>query len=158
MFKRSILVALAASLLAAPALANDVYSFQTSEDFQDKLEETYGERELSTLTEKIQKDISRELGKVGVAPARIDVTILDAKPNRPTFEQIGRNGLSFQSFGIGGMDLKAVAYGANDEVIGELEYGWFENDIRWAQNRATWSDARRASRIFARKFAKTVAG
>jgi len=56
------------------------------------------------------------------------------------------------------MDLKAIAYGADDEMLGELEYGWFENDIRLAQGRATWSDARRASGRFARKFAKELAG
>lgn len=155
--KKLIISALATSLFAAPAFADDIFSFQTSEDFQEMLEEEYGERELATLTKEIREDLVRELGKVGISPARIDVTIIKAKPNRPTFQQIGRNGLSSQSFGIGGMDLKATAYDASGSVINELEYGWFENDIRWAQHRATWSDARRASGKFARKFAKGVA-
>lgn len=156
---KRILTSLAAlSLLAAPAFAEDIYSFQTSEDFQEKLEDDYGERELKFLTKEIRKDLDRELAKVGVSPTRIDVTILDARPNRPTFEQLGANGLSFRSFSTGGMDLKVTAFGADGETLGELEYGWFENDIRFAQNRATWSDARRASDRFARKFAKSIAG
>lgn len=155
--KHWLVSAAVAMLLAAPALADDIYTFQTSEDFQEDLEDDLGERELEYLTEEIREDLSRELGKAGVSPARIDVTILDAKPNRPTFEQVGRRGLSLQSFSIGGMDLRAVAYGSDDSVLGELEYGWFENDIRWAQGRGTWTDARRASSKFARKFAKVLA-
>ena len=156
--KRVIFSALATAILSAPAFAGGVYSFETSDKFQEKLEDTYGERELEKLTDEIQEDLSREFNKVGVIPARIDVTILDAKPNRPTFEQLSRSGLSMESFSIGGMDLKAIAYDDADQIIGELEYGWFEHDIRWAQGRAVWSDARRASDRFARKFAKEIAG
>ena len=156
--KRSILTLAVAAAFSLSAQADDVFSFSTSDDFQEKLEDDYGERELKVLTKRIRRDIQRELGKVGVDPARIDVTIIDAKPTRPTFEQIGSSGLSMQSFSIGGMDLKAVAYGTSGEVIGELEYDWFENDIRDAQFGSTWSDARRASGKFARKFAKEIAG
>lgn len=155
--KRSILALAAIAALSLPAQAEDMFSFSTSEDFQEKLEDEYGERELDYLTKEIQKDISRELAKVDVSPARVDVMIIDAKPNRPTFEQLGAGGLSFQSFSIGGMDLKATAYDSSGNVIGELEYDWFENDILNAQHRPTWGDARRASDRFARKFAKQIA-
>ena len=156
---KNVLLSIAAvSLLGAPAFADDIFTFQTSEDFQEILEEEYGERELDRLSDEIRDDITRELGNAGISPARIDVTILDAKPNRPTLEQIGRNGLRFRSFGIGGMDLKAVAFDGSGNVINELEYGWFENDIRLAEGRTTWYDARRASDKFARKFAKQFKG
>ena len=154
--KRLIASIAAAAAISVSAHADDVFSFSTSEDFQEKLEDDYGERELEYLTEEIREDITRELGKVGVSPARIEVMIIDAKPNRPTFEQLGAGGLSFQSFSIGGMDLKATAYDASGEVLGELEYDWFENDIRNAPSQSTWSDARRASGRFARKFAKQL--
>ena len=145
-----------ASAMSFPAVADDVFQFSTSEDFQEKLEEDYGERELTFLTDEIREDVTRELGKVGISPARIEVTILDAKPNRPTFEQLGANGLSFQSFGIGGMDLKAIVYDNTGKVLGELEYDWFEFDIRQARTQSTWGDARRASNRFARKLAKEL--
>ena len=145
-----------ASAISFPAVADDVFQFSTSEDFQEKLEEDYGERELTFLTDEIREDVTRELGKVGISPARIEVTILDAKPNRPTFEQLGANGLSFQSFGIGGMDLKAIVYDNTGKVLGELEYDWFEFDIRQARTQSTWGDARRASNRFARKLAKEL--
>lgn len=156
--KRLISALALASVLSLSAHAEDMFKFSTSADFQEKLEDDYGERELETLTNKIRNDIVRELGKVGISPARIDVTILDAKPNRPTFEQLGASGLSFRSFAIGGMDLKAIAYDASDQVLGELEYDWFERDIRDARFQSTWGDARRASSRFARKFAKQLAG
>ncbi len=156
--RRLVLSIAAATTLSLTAHAEDMFSFSTSEDFQEKLEDDYGERELDYLTDEIREDLTRELGKAEVSPARIDVTILDAKPNRPTFEQLGAGGLSFESFSIGGMDLKAVAYNASGEVMGELEYDWFENDIRDARFQSTWGDARRASGRFARKFAKEIAG
>ena len=155
--KRTILAMAIAAALSLSAQADDMFSFSTSDDFQEKLEDEYGERELEYLTEEIRKDITRELGKAGISPARIDITIIDAKPNRPTFKQVGVGGLSFQSFSIGGMDMKAIAYDASGAVIGELEYDWFENDIRNAPFQSTWSDARRASDRFARKFAKQIA-
>lgn len=156
--KRFLISLAATSLLAAPALADDLFAFKTSADFQEQLEDEYGERELATLTEEIRKDISRELGKEGITAARIDVTILKAKPNRPTFQQLSDTpGLSLQSFSVGGMDLQATAYDVNEQVLGELEYGWFESDIRWSQGKTTWSDARKASDRFARKFAKVIA-
>jgi len=156
--KKVLLSIAAGTLLGAPSFADDVFSFQTSEDFQEKLEDEYGEREFNHLSEEIREDLTRELGKAGISPSRIDVTILDAKPNRPTFEQLGRNGLSFRSFGIGGMDLKAIAYDSAGNIINELEYGWFENDIRLARGRTTWFDANRASSRFARKFVKQISG
>ena len=155
--KRFLSSIILASVFSFSAQADDVFQFSTSDDFQEKLVEDYGERELEFLTEEIRGDVTRELAKVGVSPARIEVTIVDAKPNRPTFEQLGAGGLSFQSFGIGGMDLKAIAYDEAGEIIGELEYDWFEWDIRDARFQTTWGDARRASNRFAKRLAKQLA-
>jgi len=130
-----------------------------SADFMEKLEDDYGVREGDYLAGEVMEDIARAMTKRGVAFGSIKVTILDAKPNRPTFEQLSAEpGLSFQSFGIGGMKLAATAFDEDGSVLGKLEYSWFENDIRDAQGRATWWDANRASRRFATKFAKQLAG
>jgi len=156
------------ALTAAPsALAGDgqtitaagqhAISVEYSEDFAEMLEDEYGEREGVYLADEVREDLTRELSRRGIGFERIAVTIIDAKPNRPTFEQLGASGLSAQSFGNGGMKLAATAYGADGNVLGELEYRWFENDIRDAQGKSTWWDAKRASRRFATKFAKHLA-
>lgn len=155
--KRLILSIAAATALSLSAQAEDMFSISTSADFQEKLEDDYGEREFDYLAGEIREDLTRELDKAGITPARIDITIEDAKPNRPTFEQLGAGGLSFQSYSIGGMELKATAYDAAGEIMAELEYDWFETDIRDARFNSTWGDARRASGRFARKFAKKLA-
>ena len=99
----------------------------------------------------------RELGKAGLDIARIDVTILDAKPNKPTFKQLGDTpGLDYgDSKSIGGMKLSATAFDASGKATGDLTYDWYETDIRYA-GISTWQDAKRASDRFARKFVKEL--
>lgn len=141
-------------LAAAPvALAGEI-NVTYSPEFTEKLEDDYGVKEGEILAGHIQRDLSRELEKAGLDVARIDVTILDARPSRPTFEQ-GKNepGLDmFRSVSVGGMKLQAVALDASGATTGELEYDWYETDIRNA-GLTTWHDAQRASDRFARKFA-----
>lgn len=156
---KRILLGAAALALAPFAAAGDI-NVSYSEDFTETLEEDYGTREGEHLAEEIQDDLIRAFEKAGISPARVDVVILDAKPNRPTFKQLGDEpGLDFsRSIGIGGMKMTAIAYDESDTAIGELEYGWFENDLRDVIGATTWSDAQRASRFFARKFVKEIEG
>ena len=147
-------LALAAMTLAPIAAAADI-EITYSPEFQEKLQDDYGIKEGDKLQEDIRSDLERELGKANIDPARVTVTILDAKPNRPTMEQLSeRPGLDMlRSKSIGGMDLHGIAYDTSGTPIGELEYGWFETDIRDVNAAGVWSDARRASRRFAQKFA-----
>ena len=102
--------------------------------------------------------MERAFAKAGVDPFRVDVEIVNAKPNRPTFEQLGAEpGLdAMRSISIGGMSLIGTAYDAEGNVIATQEYEWYENNIRDVIGSATWTDANRASRRFAKKFAKTL--
>jgi len=129
-----------------------------SEDFAAELEDEYGEREGKILTQRIEKDLLNAFEKVGVSPERVDVTIVDAKPNRPTFEQLRANiGLDgFRSISLGGMKLEGTAFGPDDAVLASQSYKFFENDIRDAVGSAVWTDARRASRRFASRLAKDI--
>jgi len=128
-----------------------------SDEFTEDLTEDYGEREGEFLTKRIIEDLERALDKKGVDVARIDVTILDAKPNRPTFEQLSaRPGLSFQSISIGGMSLEATAFDEEGNKLASKEYSWYENNLRDVIGSSTWSDARRTSRRFANRFAETL--
>ena len=148
----------AAFLLAAPFASATEVSVEFSEEFAEKLQEDYGDREGTFLTEMIERGLEREFEERSLNIERVDVTIVDAKPNRPTFKQLGdRPGLSFGgSKSIGGMSLTGTAYDAEGDAIGEYSYKWFENDIRFA-GLATWSDARRAANRFAWKFADQLA-
>ncbi|MFN3610347.1 MAG: hypothetical protein ACK4Y9_14905 [Hyphomonas sp.] len=144
-------------MAAAPVAAAAEIAVSYSPEFTEKLQDDYGVREGEFLAGRIQRDLDRQLTKAGVDVARIDVTILDARPSRPTFKQGGdKPGLDMmRSVSVGGMKLKAIAYDASGAPAGELEYDWYENDIRNA-GLTTWHDAGRASDRFARRFVKAL--
>lgn len=150
---------LAAALLVglAPVAAAAEINVSYAPEFSEKLADDYGEKEGTFLSERVRTDLERALARSGVDVARIDVTIVDAKPSRPTFKQGGDEpGLDMhRSVSLGGMKLKAVAYDAAGTASEPFEYKWFENDIRQA-GLTTWHDARRASSRFAANFVKTI--
>ena len=149
----------ALALMLAPAALAAEINVSVSEDFQEKLQDDYGTREGDYLTKEVKEDLTRELDKAGVDVARIEVTILDAKPSKPTFKQLGdRPGLDYgASISIGGMKLSAVAYDAEDNETNTFEYSWYEHDIRQT-GLTTWYDANKASNRFARNFAEELKG
>lgn len=147
----------ALALLAAPmAMATEI-SVGFSEDFQEKLDDDYGVREGDYLAREVTEDVEAALAKAGVDVARVEITIVDAIPNKPTFKQLGDEpGLDYGlSQSIGGMKFTAVAYGEDGTEAGHLDYKWYETDIRFA-GLSTWHDARRASSRFATKLAKEL--
>jgi len=151
---------LAAALLvavAAPVAAAAEINVTYGDKFAEKLTDDYGEREGVYLSERVREDLERALTKSGVDVVRIDVTILDAKPSRPTFKQAGDEpGLDLhRSVSIGGMKLSAVTYDAAGNASKPFEYKWFENDITQA-GLTTWHDARRASSRFASNYVKAM--
>ncbi len=154
---KTIFAAIGALAILPTAAATEV-AVTFSDDFAEELSDNYGEREGETLSEEIIEDLDRAFEKAGVSPARVDIVIVDAKPNRPTFDQLSsRPGLdAFRSISLGGMELTGTAYDADGNVLAVQEYEWFENDIRDVIGAATWSDANRASRRFAKKFANKL--
>jgi len=113
----------------------------------------YGAREFEYLKADLRRAVERELAKGGaVSPSGgvLDLVIEDAKPNRPTFEQmVDRPGLSFESRSIGGAEVSGTLTLPDGSEI-PLRYGWFETDFRNTLGSATWSDAERAFDRFAR--------
>ncbi|MEO1303529.1 MAG: hypothetical protein AAFV37_01045 [Pseudomonadota bacterium] len=146
----------ALALLPVAAATEVVVSY--SDDFAEELEDNYGEREGEALAEDITDDLTQAFERAGISPAKVDVTIVDAKPNRPTFEQLGAQpGLDpIRSISIGGMEMVGTVYDADGNIIATQEYGWFQNDIRDVFGAGTWHDANRASRRFANRLAKTL--
>lgn len=143
------------ALAILPIAAATEVAVTYSDDFAEELADNYGEREGEELTEDIVDDLERAFARAGVTPAKVDITIVNAKPNRPTFQQMrDEPGLDpFRSISIGGMKLTGTAYDADGNVIATQEYGWFENDIRDVIGSGVWTDANRASRRFAKKLA-----
>ena len=124
----------------------------------------YGEKALEELREDLVEDMTKRLQKEGFqveenAPAKLVLIIEDAKNNRPTFEQLSREpGLSLQSFGVGGAEIKGELFDASGASLGTMDYRSYETNIREANYTAgTWSDAKQAFGRFSRKAAKDLA-
>lgn len=151
---RYLLASAAVLAFAAPAWAQSTpVSF--SPEFQTALEEELGVREGEVLRAAVTDAIARELSRRGVSSdVSIDVTIVDAEPNRPTFQQLlDRPSLDFASVSIGGAELRAVVRGANGATT-EVTHRRYNHSLSDLQGAATtWSEARRAIRQFAVKVA-----
>ena len=94
----------AGGALAAPASV----SVAVDAKLQKTFDKTYGEREAQLLTSDLQASVEKALAKSGAYDgARIELTLTDVKPNRPTFKQMGDTpGLSMLSFGLGGATIE----------------------------------------------------
>lgn len=152
---RSLLLGAAALAFAAPAWAQSTpVAFST--EFQTALEEEYGVREGEILRAAVDQAIQHELSRRGVSTSglTVEVTIVDADPNRPTMRQLfDRPSLDGTSISIGGAELHAVirtASGATSEVT-HRRYNHSLADV--VGPASTWTEARRAIRQFAVKVA-----
>jgi hypothetical protein len=141
---RTLTLAVAALLASGSAAlaAPQSVTVSISPALQAKAHETYGERDIQILAQDLRTSVARELGKSGAYDgARIELTLVDAVPNRPTFKQLGDTpGLDMRSFGVGGANIVGRAV-APDGTVTPLAYKWYETDIRWARGNATWTDA-----------------
>jgi len=91
----------------------------------------------------------------------VEVTLIDAQPNKPTFKQLGDTpGLDyFSSVSIGGAELNAILRGPDGEIVTEVSHRRFSyaiDDINLAGG--SWSEARRAVRQFATRVARAYVG
>lgn len=151
--------ALAGLLLATPAFAVTVEA-KTSPAFQEKLKDDIGVREEKILTDALTKRVTKIFTDKGVKADRVVVTIEDAKPNHPTWEQASNKpGLdTFRSVSIGGAHVTGIAYDASGAELGKFDYDWYESDLRNVIPAATWSDAHTTFDRFARRFAQKLQG
>lgn len=145
------LLASATAAFAAPATV----TVAIAPDLQKTFDKTYGAREAAELTADLQTTVEKTLARAGAHDgARIELTLTDAKPNRPTFKQLGdKPGLSMQSFGVGGAAIEGKIIAA-DGTETPLSYRWYETDIRQASYNWVWSDAEWTFDRFARKLAR----
>lgn len=156
------IAALAASAFVALALAMPAAALtveaKVSTEFQKKLDDDIGVRESKILTDQLTRKISNVFAERGVNADRVVVTIEDAKPNRPTFEQVSNKpGLDpMRSISVGGARVTGIAYNASGGEIGRLDYDWYETSLENVVAATTWTDARTAFDRFSRRFAEKL--
>jgi hypothetical protein len=152
---------MAGAVIAALSISGAAFAAPASVDvtvgpeLQKKAADDYGVREVNDLARDLQSTISHRLAKsAAYEGARIELTLVDAKPNRPTMQQMGATtGLSMRSFGIGGAEIAGRAI-APDGTVTPISYKWYETDIRQARTRSTWGDAQTAFERVAFRLAK----
>lgn len=152
--KSLITSSICALVLAFPAFAQEI-TITNSDDLQEKFEDDYGVRESEKLNKRLEEKVLKAFDREGLSVHRVELTLEDAKPNHPTFKQLGDTpGLDgFRSVSLGGAEITGEAFDADGNSIAQLTYRWFESDLRFAQHGSTWSDANRAINRFAKKFA-----
>lgn len=141
----------------AQADAGQVRAIEISTALQTKLDKDYGAREARILKEDLQRTVDRSLKKSGKSKvAFVDLTIEDAKPNKPTFQQLARNtSLSYSgSFGIGGAKVNAKLYDAAGVLIGTVTHEYYSRSLDDITSEYGWADADRAFNGAARKIQK----
>lgn len=155
--KRSALL-LSMLLAAGPAFAQGAapdVSVSIGPELQEKAKE-YGERDLQRLAAELEADVEKALAASGRLPegSRVELVLTDARPSRPTFEQMARTpGLDMRSVYNGGAAIRAVEITPSGERR-EVSYSWYENDIRWGRAKTVWTDAETAFDRFARDYAR----
>ncbi|MGE0046721.1 MAG: hypothetical protein AB7J28_06000 [Hyphomonadaceae bacterium] len=135
-----------------------------SEDLQETLAEDYGAREGAYLEERIGRALTRALARAGGevsqgASVSIETTIVDARPNRPTFQQlVDEPSLDFgRSISTGGAELVAVIRGPDGQPLGEVRHRYFTSTLQEVHPAGTWNDADRSINRFARRVAEEYA-
>lgn len=194
MLLKKLMISAGALALSAPALAATEWDAQLAAAPQgpvrvnevrlgDELAahvNDIGQRDLDRLLDELRGDVESELAERGrlAAPddagaAILDLVLIEAHPNRPTFEQLGGGGdwnwdrrgglpnvgtsLSLASFGIGSVKVEAHLSAADGADLGAVSYRFEETDISQAQFAATWTDAHRGIDMFADRLADTLA-
>jgi hypothetical protein len=160
---RAFLIAAALAVFVTPAGAQTIAPISYSPEFQTSLEDVYGVREGVYLNQALERYVAAALVRHGAGDAddvRIELSIVSARPNRPTFEQtFDQPGIDpMRSFSIGGAELHGVIRDGSGAVIAEVEHRYYSHDIRESvAGGGAWWDARRAMRRFAEKLADAYA-
>ncbi len=114
----------------------------------------FGARDLDELRTDLRDEVTHAFAHARYAPARVDLVIEDATPNRPTFAQLSRStGLSMRSIGVGGARITGTLVGP-DGVVRPIRYQYYETDLWQERGAVTWSDADRSFMMLAGELAE----
>lgn len=154
----TLLIAGAPLAVPAPAAAQPpaygvgpTVSVSVSPEFADRARrKLIGARDLDQLERDLHRVATRALERAGQGgPVRADLVLIDAEPNRPTFDQLGRSiGLSYSSRGLGGAWVGGTVTFADGRTA-PVDYRFYETDLRNDFSLTTWGDAERAFDQFA---------
>jgi len=156
------LFGLAAMSLAGTASASPMTlsPIAFSPEFQVELDEEIGQREGEYLRRRVNDAVLDALARRGVDEAdnvAIEISIVDAAPNRPTLQQTRDTpGLDpFRSISIGGAELRAVLRSNDGRILAEVEHSRYDHSLGDIIGPpSTWASAERSIRQFARKVAE----
>jgi len=146
-----------ASAALAQADASQIRSIEIAPALQTKLDKDYGEREARVLKEDLQRTVDRSLKRLGKSRvAFVDLTIEDAKPNKPTFRQLAKNSsLSYAgSYSLGGAKVQARLYDSSGALLGAVSHEYYSRSLLDITSEYGWADADRAFDGVARKIQK----
>lgn len=123
----------------------------------------YGEADLERLQEKLKGRMNSRLNKAGIevsetAPTTLKLVLVDARPNRPTPEQLSRD-ISLTRLGSvanGGARFEGEMFDASGQSLGTLSFAFYERDFEEAAFSAVWTDVHRAIDRFTRRAAKQL--
>lgn len=152
---------LAVLAFAHAAHAQTISPVSFSPEFQVLVDEELGAREGEYLRETVSQRVAAALARRGVpvgqgANVTIEISIIDADPNRPTMQQLSGNlGLDgLRSVSIGGAELQAVLRGGDGRVLTEVTHRRYDHSLADLLGPPdTWQAARQAINQFANKVA-----
>lgn len=140
-------------LFANVALADSGVKVSFSKDAEKAFSEKYGMEEKANIEESVREEIRKALGD----GFNVEVIVESATPNRPTMYQMAKTpSLSFQSFSVGGADLKGIVFDKNGKQLGQAEYEYSTPFVYDAQYQWTWHDADWAIERFAKVLKKSI--
>jgi hypothetical protein len=142
----AILLASVSTALAAPASV----TVDVGPELRAKAENVLGVRDVDELGVRLAKTVQRQLANTPAYDgARIELVLVDAQPNHPTFKQLGDTpGLSYQSVGLGGAAIEGRVVAANGTVK-PIAYKYYETSLRYSHIAGTWADADNTFQQFA---------
>jgi len=126
-----------------------------SPDFAKTAEEL-GQRDVQQQVDDLTAKVTRVLTqRHALDGARIELTITDLKPNRPTMQQISdKPGLDpIRSISIGGAAIEGTVTTASGEVH-PVKYDYYANTLAEVRGYTTWQDANTAYDRLARNLAE----
>lgn len=147
----------AGAAAAAPVTLQPV---SYSPEFQTSLQDDLGQREGDILSRDLTTAVSRALAArgatVGSGGLTIELSIVDADPNRPTMHQLSRHPDidAAYSVSIGGAELHAVIRDASGAVLTEVSHRGYNHSLDdLVGPPTTWTEAHRSIIRFADKVA-----
>ncbi|MET4684774.1 hypothetical protein [Brevundimonas faecalis] len=114
-----------------------------------------GQRDVDQQVDDMRRTVERVLvQRNALDGARVELTITDLKPNRPTMQQMGdKPGLDgMRSLSIGGAAVEGTVTLASGEVQ-PVKFDYYTPTLADARGSTTWTDAQRAYDRLARRLA-----